>query len=86
MMMINIRRRFLLLIRIFALVAGSVVGGLIALTLVFMLPADIMKQHVSSSIDIFYTESVYPMQVQGYKSTQLDNETDAPAPFALTDV
>ena len=77
MKMINIRRRFLLLIRIFALVAGSVVGGLIALTLVFMLPADIMKQHVSSSIDIFYTESVYPMQVQGYKSTQLDNETDA---------
>ena len=36
-----------------------------------------MEANVRSSIDIFYTESVYPQQVKGYKSSQLDNETDA---------
>lgn len=36
-----------------------------------------MEDHVTSSINIFVTESVYPQQIQGYKTTQLDNETDA---------
>lgn len=56
---------------------GSIMAGTVLLTLVYMLPTEKMEQNVRSSIDIFYTESVYPMQVQGYKSTQLDNETDA---------
>lgn len=51
--------------------------GLISLTLVYLLPTERMEQNVKSSMDIFYTESVYPQQVSGYKATQLDNETDA---------
>lgn len=56
---------------------GSIIVGTVLLTLVYMLPTSVMERNVRSSIDIFYTESVYPMQIQGYKSTQLDNETDA---------
>mgnify|MGYP007099149449 FL=1 len=43
----------------------------------YLLPTHPMEANVRSSIDIFYTESVYPQQVKGYKSSQLDNETDA---------
>lgn len=60
---------FILLISIFV--------GLAALFIVYLLPTDRMEANVRSSIDIFYTESVYPQQVKGYKSSQLDNETDA---------
>ena len=73
----DIRRRIILWIQIFSLITVAIVCGIFLMTLVFMLPTDIMKEHVTSSIDIFYTESVYPQQVPGYKSTQLDNETDA---------
>ena len=70
---------FILLISIFV--------GLAALFIVYLLPTDRMEANVRSSIDIFYTEGVYPQQAKGYKSSQLDNETDAirlcaPAPVA----
>ena len=55
----------------------SIVLGLLALVLVYCLPARRMEANVRSSIDVFYTESVYPQQDTGYKSSQLDNETDA---------
>ena len=60
---------FILLISIFV--------GLAALFIVYLLPTDRMEANVRSSIDIFYTEGVYPQQAKGYKSSQLDNETDA---------
>ena len=49
----------------------------LSLTLVYTLPTERMERNARSSISVFYTESVYPQQAQGYKSTQLDNETDA---------
>lgn len=52
-------------------------AGTLMLIAVYLLPTDEMKRNAASSIDIFYTESVYPQQVQGYKTSQLDNETDA---------
>lgn len=55
----------------------SIFVGLAALFIVYLLPTDRMEANVRSSIDIFYTESVYPQQAKGYKSSQLDNETDA---------
>ena len=63
---------FILLISIFV--------GLAALFIVYLLPTDRMEANVRSSIDIFYTEGVYPQQAKGYKSSQLDNETDAILP------
>lgn len=55
----------------------SAVIAVILLTLVYLLPTNIMKNHVESSIEIFYSEETYPQQVAGYKMSQLDNETDA---------
>lgn len=49
----------------------------IVLTVVYLLPTEPMKNHVESSIDIFYKEETYPQQAEGYKLSQLDNETDA---------
>lgn len=42
-----------------------------------MLPTKTMETRVRSLIDIFVEESIYPQHVQGYKTTQLYNETDA---------
>jgi len=61
---------------ILILIVGIVLGT-IAMTLVYMLPTERMDKNVRSSIDIMYTELVYPQQVMGYKSSQLDNETDS---------
>lgn len=55
----------------------SIALGLLTLILVYCLPTSRMEANVRSSIDVFYTESVYPQQATGYKSSQLDNETDA---------
>mgnify|MGYP000210338693 FL=1 len=60
-----------------AILAAGWLLGLISLTLVYLLPTERMEQNVRSSMEVFYTESVYPQQVPGYKATQLDNETDA---------
>ena len=59
------------------LIVISAVLGTLALTIVYLLPTEYMKNHVESSIEIFYQEETYPQQVAGYKMSQLDNETDA---------
>lgn len=43
----------------------------------YLLPVEPMKENVARSSDIFDYEGVYPQLVQGYKSSQLDNCTDA---------
>lgn len=60
-----------------SLLAAGWLLGLTLLTLVYLLPTERMEQNVRSSMEVFYTESVYPQQVPGYKASQLDNETDA---------
>lgn len=59
------------------MVLASVLIATVALTGVYFLPTERMKNHVESSIDIFYIEETYPQQAAGYKLSQLDNETDA---------
>lgn len=59
------------------LLAVGIGAGTIAMALVYLLPVERMEANVRSSMEVFYTESVYPQQVPGYKTTQLDNETDA---------
>ena len=63
--------------KIIFILFGSILLGGVLLTIVYILPVNTMEDHVTSSINIFVTESVYPQQIQGYKTTQLDNETDA---------
>lgn len=65
------------LLKMTAILLGSIFLGTILLTLVYLLPTKGMLTHVESSIAVFYTESVYPQQSAGYKLSQLDNETDA---------
>lgn len=66
-----------LCIKLISILFGSVILGTLLLLVVYMLPTKTMETHVRSSIDIFVEESIYPQHVQGYKTTQLDNETDA---------
>ena len=58
------------------LVAGIFIAVLL-MTAVYFIPTSRMEENVRRAIDIFYKEGVYPQQVAGYKSFQLDNETDA---------
>lgn len=55
----------------------SILLGTILLVGVYSLPISLMKENVARSSSIFDYEGVYPQLVQGYKSSQLDNCTDA---------
>ncbi|MDO4333613.1 MAG: hypothetical protein Q4C58_13135 [Eubacteriales bacterium] len=59
------------------LLITGILAGTLAMIIVYALPVGRMDTNVRSSMEVFYTEGVYPQQVPGYKSTQLDNETDA---------
>ncbi len=61
---------------IYILLGGIFLAALLMM-LVYMLPTERMERNVRSSMEIFYTERVYPQQAAGYKSSQLDNETEA---------
>lgn len=56
---------------------GGGILGVALLTAVYLLPTAPMKENVARSSALFDYEGVYPQLVQGYKSTQLDNCTDA---------
>lgn len=66
-----------ILVKIVLCLLLSSIAGLALLVLVYLLPVKGMESHVLESIEIFYTEGVYPQVVSGYKGSQLDNETDA---------
>lgn len=71
------RRWYAGCLQLVLLLAGGGVFAVLCMTVVYLLPVGRMEQNVKSSMAVFYTEGVYPQQVSGYKSTQLDNETDA---------
>ena len=58
------------------LITGSAIG-LALLFLVYMLPTEPMIRNTRASLDIFKIEGAYSQTVHGYKSTTLDNYTDA---------
>lgn len=51
--------------------------GALLMIAVYMLPTERMKGHIANSDDIFNYEGIYPQIIGGYKSSQLDNYTDA---------
>jgi hypothetical protein len=53
-----------------------VVIGAFLLVLVYMLPTDEMKENVARSHNMYDYEGTYPEVIDGYKSYQLDNNTD----------
>lgn len=55
----------------------SILLGTILIIGIYFLPVSPMKENVARSSAIFDYEGVYPQLVQGYKSSQLDNCTDA---------
>lgn len=59
------------------ILAGGSILGVLLLAAVYLLPVSPMKENVARSSAIFDYEGVYPQMVQGYKSSQLDNCTDA---------
>ena len=62
----------------FILILGSsILLGTLFIIGVYFLPVSPMKENVARSSAIFDYEGVYPQLVQGYKSSQLDNCTDA---------
>lgn len=61
---------------ILVLVIG-LLTGVFLLSAVYLLPTGRMKSHVAQSSELFNYEGIYPQIMQGQKSSQLDNYTDA---------
>ena len=57
--------------------AGGVVLGFILLVLVYALPKAAMKEHASQSAMDWYGEGAWPILVNDYNSSTLDNFTDS---------
>lgn len=55
----------------------SIVLGTALMCLVYALPVNLMKENAARSSALFDYEGVYPQLMTGYKSSQLDNCTDA---------
>lgn len=51
--------------------------GLLLMIVAYTLPVGRMKNNIADSHEVFNYEGTYPQIIQGYKSTQLDNYTDA---------
>jgi len=58
------------------LCAGTALGTL-SLTLVYLLPAAPMQEHMRACIDSYVAEGDNPFVMEGYKGSSLDNYTDA---------
>ena len=56
---------------------GMLILGLALMIVVYMLPTGRMKSNIAFSHETFNYEGIYPQVINGYKSTQLDNYTDA---------
>lgn len=58
------------------LIGGIGLGSLL-LILVYMLPLNPIREHVSQSVKVLDTEGENPYLIEGYKGSSLDNHTDA---------
>ena len=73
----NTRTIIKLLIKVFLVGGGILLVGLLFLVGVYMLPVGRMKSHIAESDGVFNYEGIYPQLMNGIKSSQLDNYTDA---------
>lgn len=64
-------------VKILIVMSVMLVMGVLLLVGVYMLPTGRMKAHIANSDDTFNYEGIYPQIMEGYKSSQLDNYTDA---------
>lgn len=69
--------RYQLLYQVPCIIFMASVIGIVLLALVYQLPTQKMKENVARSSDLYNYEEAYPQLVTGYKTTQLDNVTDA---------
>jgi hypothetical protein len=61
---------------VFLLLGCSLIGYLL-ITVVYLLPTDIIKENVKRGVNIFRSEGDFPELADGYRSTKLDNDTDS---------
>lgn len=66
-----------LLIKTLLISLSSIVLGFVLLLAVYLLPVAPMKANMQKCVDVFRAEGKYPLLIEGYKSTRLDNFTDA---------
>lgn len=66
-----------LILKLMACMVGILVVGVVLIIGVYMLPTGRMKGHVANSAETFNYEEIYPEIMQGYRSSVLDNYTDA---------
>ena len=71
---INIKR---LLIKMLCVAAGGVMIGFFLMVLVYMLPTEPMRENVKRSANEWYDEGAWPVLINGYSSSVLDNFTDS---------
>lgn len=70
------KRKRIFGIQVIATIVLVIAGGMLLLLGAYLLPTGRMKSHIAESDGTFNYEGIYPMLVQGFKGTQLDNYTD----------
>lgn len=70
------RKKSVFWIQVTVTIIGMIVLGALLLFCAYLLPTGRMKSHIAESDETFNYEGIYPMIIQGYKCTQLDNYTD----------
>ena len=70
------RKKSVFWIQVTATIIGMIVLGALLLFCAYLLSTGRMKSHIAESDETFNYEGIYPMIIQGYKCTQLDNYTD----------
>ena len=70
------RKRSVFGIQVAATIIGMIVLGALLLFCAYLLPTGRMKSHIAESDGTFNYEGIYPMIIQGFKCTQLDNYTN----------
>lgn len=70
------RDAFSKIIKCIILLVLGVIIGYLALVFVYLLPPDVMEQHVKESYDMIREEGISPILINGYETTRLDNYSD----------
>ena len=71
------KQLFRFFIKILSILFLATCTGFLLLLIVYALPISPMKDNIARSSDIFNNQGLYPRLVPTYKTTQLDNVTDA---------
>ena len=73
----NMNKKAKIGLKYIGIIVGGGVLGLLLMIGVYLLPTGRMKNNVAASHETFNYEGIYPQLIQGVKTTQLDNYTDA---------